>query len=101
MFEYVQYELLKDLADAHGEGLAVHARAELAGANELDQPPDAQTLLFAAQLHPVLHKTLLHPAAPHRLRQLPQEVLNLQGITGTASITHKSRGDHLVTQTDK
>lgn len=77
LFEHVQDELLVDLADAHGERLAVHALTEVTRAHQADDLPGVQTLLLRVQLQPVVLEALLHPAAPHRLRQLTQEVLNL------------------------
>lgn len=75
LFEHVQDELQVDLVDAHGQRLAVHALAEVTRAHQADELPDVQTLLLRVQL--VVLKALLHPAAPHGLRQLTQEVLNL------------------------
>lgn len=75
LFEHVQDELLVDLADAHGERLAVHALTEVTRAHQADDLPGVQTLLLRVQLQPVVLEALLHPAAPHRLRQLTQEVL--------------------------
>lgn len=77
LFEHVQDELQVDLVDAHGERLAVHALAEVTRPHQADELPDVQTLLLRVQLQLVVLETLLHPAAPHRLRQLTQEVLDL------------------------
>lgn len=77
LFQHIQYELLEDFTDAHGEGLAVHSFAEVAHANQLYQLPHTQALLFETQLHLVVFKLFLDPATSHGLRQLAQEILNL------------------------
>lgn len=79
LLEHVQDELQVDLVDAHGERLPVHALAEVARAHQQDELPGVEALLPAAQLQLVVLEALLHPAAAHGLRQLPQEVLNLIG----------------------
>lgn len=77
LLEHIQDELQVDLVDAHGERLPVHALAEVARAHQHDELPGVEALLPAAQLQLVVLEALLHPAAAHGLRQLPQEVLNL------------------------
>ena len=79
LLEHIQYELLEDLIDAHGQGLAVNALTEVTHPQQFDQLPGCQAVLPSVQLQLVICKLLLTPAAPHGLHQLSQEVLNLRG----------------------
>ena len=84
LLEDVQDELLVNLVDGHGQRLAVHALAEVSRAHQGDEPPGVKTFLFGVQLQLVVLEALLHPAAPHGLRQLTQEVLDLrEAVTRT------------------
>lgn len=78
LFEDVQDELQVDLVDAHGEHLLVHALAKMSRTHQTDELPGVQTLLLRVEQQFVVLETLLHPAAPHGLRQLTQEVLDLE-----------------------
>lgn len=79
LLEHIEYELQEDLADAHGEGLSVHALAEVAHPQQLDQLPGRQAVSLHIQLQFVISKPLLTPPAAHGLCQLSQEVLDLRG----------------------
>ncbi len=78
LLEHVQYEFLEDLRDAHGQGVAVHALAEVTHSHQFNQLPGSQAVLLCVQLQLVVCKLLLAPSAPHGLYQLSQEVLNLR-----------------------
>jgi len=96
LFEHVHDELLVDPVDAHAERLALRALAEVARAHQADERPAGQALLTGGQLHLVVLVALLHPAAPHRLRQLTQEVLDLLAThTKTLDLTLFIKAVHL------
>lgn len=77
LLENVQYELIEDLIDAHGQGLVVYAFAEVTHSHQFNQLPGGQAVLRVLVLL-VVCKVLFTPSGPRGLRELSQEVLDLR-----------------------
>lgn len=78
LLQHIHYEFLEDVVDAQGQGVTVHALAEVTHPHQLDQLPGRQAVVLHVQVQLVICKLLLTPLAPHGLHQLSQEVLDLR-----------------------